>query len=80
MIDTGSIAKVVHDIDKAIQEKGGEPLTEVQKLGVIVDLTVAAGKLGKSPEELVSKTLDSYEGNVFEAARNNYSRGMGRAA
>ena len=49
-------------------------------VGLIIRLTVAAGKLGKSPEELVSKTLDSYEGNVFEAARNNYSRGMGRAA
>lgn len=80
MVDIGSIAKAVHDIDLGIQEKGGESLTEVQKLGIIVDLTVAAEKLEKSPEELVSKTLDSYNGNVLEAARSNCSRGMGRAA
>ena len=80
MVDIGSIAKVVHDIDLGIQEMGGDSLTPVQQQLVFVNAAVAEQKLGKSPEELVSKTLASYEGNVIEAARGTCSQGKRLAA
>ena len=80
MVDSGSIARAVHDIDRALQSRGEEELTPVQKQMMMVDFVVSTKELGKTPEELKENTLDNYEGNIIEATRSVMNIGLGRAA
>ena len=80
MVDNGSIAKAIHEFDMELQSRGEEELTSVQKQLMIVSFAVAVKELGKSPHELVNNAISNYQGNPLEAARINYSRGMGRVA
>ncbi len=80
MVDSGSIARAVHDIDRVLQSRGEEELTPVQKQMMMVDFVVSTKELGKTPEELKENTLDNYEGNIIEATRSVMNRGLGRAA
>lgn len=80
MADNGSIAKAIHAFDMELQSRGEEGLTSVQKQMMIVSFAVTVKELGKSPDELVNIAISNYRGNPIEAARYNYSKGMGRVA
>ena len=74
------IAQAVRDIDRELQNRGEEGLTSVQKSLAIINFTVASTQLRKDPSDFAEKTMSHYQGNIKDAIRFSYSKGMGLVA